>query len=195
MRYAGSSSWLMRIGSPQGLLIGLFVRDAAGLHPRTVIDVPRLVPAVELRADLAPLAVPEASAQWARWWERELARQGGRELRSFAPDAGFGDGREFGGLVRECLRDAVRWCTDRSREETDALTRGDPHPHEGDLVRLVEEEIGRKARPFELQVTELPVEGSVGWRVSSDHVVVSRALRADPAAYRDWLTPVVRELA
>jgi hypothetical protein len=31
--------------------------------------------------------------------------------------------------------------------------------------------------------------------LSEGQVLVSRALRADPAAYREWLTPVLRELA
>nr|WSX77948.1 hypothetical protein OH826_31350 [Streptomyces sp. NBC_00899] len=120
MRYAGSPSWLMRIHCPLGLLIGLYARDAAGLRPATAVDVPRLEPAVELRADLAPLAVPAASEQWARWWEGELARQEG---------------------------------------------------------------------------VELPVAGRFGRRLSEGLVLVSRALRADPEAYRDWLTPVLRDLA
>ncbi|GHI06182.1 hypothetical protein AQI88_28910 [Streptomyces cellostaticus] len=63
------------------------------------------------------------------------------------------------------------------------------------LVRAVETELGRKARPFELHVWELPVAGAVGWRVSEKHVAVSRALREDAAAYRRWLTPVIREPA
>ncbi|MDF2260210.1 hypothetical protein [Streptantibioticus ferralitis] len=75
------------------------------------------------------------------------------------------------------------------------MRRGDRRGREGDLVRAVEVEIGRRARSFELQVTELPVAGVVGWRVSAGHVVVGRALRGDAVAYRRWLTPVIRELA
>lgn len=41
----------------------------------------------------------------------------------------------------------------------------------------------------------LPVDGAAGRRVSSGHVVVSHALRADEPAYRRWLTPVIREVA
>jgi hypothetical protein len=185
----------MRIESPQGLLVGFFVRDAAGLHPRTEFAMPPLVPTVEIRASLAPLAVPEASEQWARWWERELARQEGPERGFFAPDARFGDGPELDALVRACSEDAARWCNARRAEEAEDMWRDEPSGPEGDVVRAVEQEIGRKARPFELIVTELPVVGAVGRRVSPRNVVVSRALRQDAAAYRRWLTPVVRELA
>ncbi|MFE9454944.1 hypothetical protein [Streptomyces sp. NPDC006739] len=97
--------------------------------------------------------------------------------------------------MRECFDDAVRWSSARGREDAEAMTRGDRRGLERNLVRAVETEMGRKARPFELQVTELPVVGAVGWRVSQKHVVVSRALREDAAAYHQWLTPVIRELA
>jgi len=176
-------------------LIGLFVRDAAGLRPAAAVDVPPLTPTVEVRASLAPLAVPEASAQWARWWNGELTRQEGPERGFFVPDARFGDGAELGALVSECFEEAVRWSSARKHEEAAARWSGEPRDDEGDIVRAVEAEIGRRARPFELCVTELPVAGAVGWRVSARHVVVSRALRGDALAYRRWLTPVIRELA
>lgn len=72
--------------------MGLYVRDAAGLRPATPVEVPRLEPAVELRAGLAPPAVPAASEQWARWWEAELTRLGETFQGAFRPDVRFGDG-------------------------------------------------------------------------------------------------------
>lgn len=195
MRYAGSPSWLMRIHCPESLLIGLYARDAAGLHPPTPVDVPRLEPAVEMRAGFAPLAVPAASEQWARWWETELAALGEAAYQGGFRPGGFGAGEELNALVRACLDDARRWSSERGHEEADAHRDGTyPHP-ETDLVREVEAEIGRKARPFVLQITELPVTGRFGRRISGEHVVVSRALREDAQAYREWLIPVVRELA
>lgn len=194
MRYAGSSSWQVRSGTSRELVIGLFVRDAAALRPRTDIEVPPLMPAVEVRASLAGLAVPEASVQWARWWNRELTGQDRADRGSLSPDVSFGVGEELGVLVRECFEDAVRWSSARGREDAEVMRRGDRF-RLGDLVRAVEAEMGRKARPFDLKVTELPLAGAVGWRVSKRHVMVSRALREDAAGYRQWLTPVIRELA
>ena len=52
----------------------------------------------------------------------------------------------------------------------------------------------RRLHPFHLQITQLPVAGVQGWRVSEDHVVVTRGLRRDVDAYREWLSPVVDEL-
>ncbi|WP_405584848.1 hypothetical protein [Streptomyces sp. NBC_01190] len=195
MRYAGSSSWQITIGAPWRLLVGLFVRDAAGLSPVTGIDVPSLVPAVEVRAGLAPWAVGEAAGQWARWWEGELGRREGLARGFSLSDGGFGAGPELDALMRECFDDAVRWGSARRREEVEAVTRRGSVNSEAELVRTVEAEIGRTVRPFELDVTELPVAGAYGRRVSSGHVVVSRALRADASAYQRWLLPVIRELA
>jgi hypothetical protein len=196
MRHAGQPGWLMRVeSSPQGLLLGLFVRDAAGMQPPTVIDLPRLDPVVELRAVLAPLAVTAASEQWAGWWEREMARQEGHDRGFFAPDARFGDGEELDALVEACRDDAARWASDIGREALDANLRAGPRGVEGDVVDQVEAGLGRKARPFDLLITELPLAGALGWRVSTHHVLVTRALRADRAGYSRWLSPVVRELA
>lgn len=196
MRYAGQPSWLMRVeSSPHGLLLGLFVRDAAGMRPPTVIDLPRLEPVVEVRAVLAPLAVAAASEQWAGWWEREMARQESPDRGFFAPDARFGDGDELDALVEACREDAARWASAVGREALDAHIRGEGGRIEGEVVDQVERDLGRKAGPFELQVTELPLAGALGWRVSTHHVLVTRALRDDRAAYADWLAPVVRELA
>ena len=184
---------MVRISAPQHLLIGLFVRDAAGLHPRADVDVPPAEPAVELRASLAVMATAEVSVQWARWWSQELARQGTADRGFFLPDARFGDGRELEELFRVCRYDAVRWAGVRKHDEAAAL--GRDRGREGDLVRAIETQLGRKAHPFELEVTELPVAGAAGWRVSAQHVAVSRAFRDDIAAYHRWLTPVIRELA
>ncbi|GHI06183.1 hypothetical protein Scel_45040 [Streptomyces cellostaticus] len=105
----------------------MFVRDAAGLRPRAGIDVPPLVPAVGTRASLAPRAVPEASVQWARRWDRELTRHEEPDRGFLAPESGFEGGEELGVLVRECFDDAVRWSSARGREYAEA---GRPGRHD-----------------------------------------------------------------
>jgi hypothetical protein len=217
VRHTGQPSWRLSVSSPFGLYIGLYVREAAGLRPPAAVDLPALDPPVELRADLVALAVPAAAQQWAAWWDRELARQEGPERGFFSPDARFGDGAELDALVRACMPDAARWASaardDRRPEpappgERDAAGRpragayrtddwSPPVPvgTESALVRTVEAELGRKARAFDLTITQLPLAAPVGWRPSPHHLLVSRALRADPAAYRAWLTPILREVA
>ena len=181
----------MWIDTPEHLVLALFVRDATGLRPWTGLDVPPLAPAVAARGRLAPAARSEATAQWATWWQRELARQGRGERGYAMPDAELGDGEELAELFLTHRLEGLGWTAARKGEHAAALHRGT----EGDLVRAVEAELGRKARPFLLRVTELPVAGPFGLRVSTSHLVVSRTLRDDPAAYEEWLTPVLRELA
>ena len=65
---------------------------------------------------------------------------------------------------------------------------------ETDLVRDFERRLRRRASGFDLRVDELPVVGVAGWRIGHDHVLITRGLLADPAAYREWLAPVVAGL-
>ena len=182
---------MVSIDTPEHLVWRVFVRDVADLRPWTGVDVPPLVPCVPTRECLPPAARSEATAQWGSWWQRELARHGRGERGYAQPEAALGDGQELEDLFLTYRLDALRWASARKCEDTAPLRRG----REGDVVRTVEGEIGRKARPFLLTVTELPVAGPFGLRASPRHVVVSRTLRDAPAAYERWLTPVIRELA
>jgi hypothetical protein len=57
------------------------------------------------------------------------------------------------------------------------------------LVAEVERDLGRQAAAFNLQIDVLPVEGVWGSRARVDHVLVSRELHGDHAAFRAFLTP------
>ncbi len=101
-------------------------------------------------------------------------------------------------LAREVYPEASAWAGQRKRE-TATMMHG---PEEGAVrtERRLIQEVTRRHRwrrlhPFHLQITQLPVAGVQGWRVSEDHVVVTRSLRRDVDTYREWLSPVVDELA
>jgi hypothetical protein len=66
---------------------------------------------------------------------------------------------------------------------------------ESEIVRTVERGLGHTARPFEFDVRVLPVATVQAWRLSASRALVSRALFSDRAAYREWLRPIVEELA
>ena len=66
---------------------------------------------------------------------------------------------------------------------------------ESEVVRDAERRLGRRARPFRLQVSVLPVAGSGSWRVAEDHVLVTRSRYFDTRAWRGDLERVVAELA
>jgi len=63
------------------------------------------------------------------------------------------------------------------------------------VVQTVERGLGRKARPFELDIRVLPVEAVQAWRLSPKRALVSRALFRNRAAYREWLRPIIEGLA
>jgi hypothetical protein len=62
------------------------------------------------------------------------------------------------------------------------------------LVADLEREAGRKAQPFQLQVTEIPVAGRELWQLDPHHVLVTAELVRDSDEYRRLMTPVVRAL-
>jgi hypothetical protein len=66
---------------------------------------------------------------------------------------------------------------------------------ESEIVRSVERGLGRTARRFELDIRVLPVAAVQAWRLSPKRALVTRALFMDPAAYREWLRPIIEELA
>ena len=69
MRQAGPASWRIGFDEPQPLVIGLFVRDAAGLKSRHTW-LPHCAPAIP-RANGEGSA--EAAHQWDLWWDRSLS--------------------------------------------------------------------------------------------------------------------------
>ena len=68
VRETGRTSWSIRIGELQPLVIGLFVRDVSGLTSRRVW-LPHSVPATP-RANGE--GSQEAARQWDLWWDRAL---------------------------------------------------------------------------------------------------------------------------
>jgi hypothetical protein len=63
------------------------------------------------------------------------------------------------------------------------------------LVRDRERQLRRRARPFRLVITELPLAGRAGWRLGPEAVVVTRDLVRDPAAFLAFIRPAVEEVA
>jgi hypothetical protein len=181
--------------------------------------LPPLEPAVIADKVQGPVQ-SQASAQWARWW-RELLDGGGfwpnhrnpSDLSGFiddpeiqrlfywpsrhvAPDfAGLSDMPDLQVLIRTHHDAAVAWSGAR-RDEFVALSSARQRVSlEWDIVQSVERGLGRTARPFELDIRVLPVDTVQGWRLSASRALVSRALFTDRSAYREWLRPIIEELA
>jgi hypothetical protein len=219
MQFAGTTSWRMATDEPQSLLMSLYVRDASGLSPQVDPDIPSLEPGVPFREKPSPVD-RVASAQWGDWWQ-ELLDGGGSwpdhksppdmsrlrddpELqrifywpsRHLAPDfVGLSGTPELQALVRRHYEAARVWSEARKHEFVALTVARQRVSLEWEVVHTIERGLGRKARPFELDIRVLPVEAVQAWRLSPKRALVSRALFRDRAAYREWLRPIIEELA
>jgi hypothetical protein len=219
MQLAGTTSWRMATDEPQSLLMALYVRDASGLRPQVDPDIPSLEPGVPFREK--PSAVDRvASAQWGDWWQQLLDGGGFWPDHKSPPDmsrlrddpelqrifywpsryrppdfVGLSGTPELQALVRRHHEAARVWSDARKHEFVALSTARQRVSLESEIVRTVERGLGRKARPFELDIRVLPVEAVQAWRLSPNRALVSRALFRDRAAYREWLRPIIEELA
>jgi hypothetical protein len=219
MQLAGTTSWRMATDEPQSLLIALYVRDTSGLRPQVDPDIPLVEPAVpfgEKRAQVDSLA----SAQWADWWQLlldgggfwpdhksppdmsrlrhdpELQRIFYWPSRHLPPDfVGLSGTPELQAPVRRHYEAARVWSEARKHEFVALTAARQRVSLEWEVVQTIERGLGRKARPFELDIRVLPVEAVQAWRLSPKRALVSRALFRDRAAYGKWLRPIIEELA
>ncbi|GAA1621782.1 hypothetical protein GCM10009790_00830 [Georgenia ruanii] len=72
---------------------------------------------------------------------------------------------------------------------------GSPGPAVGDLVRDIEQSLGRKAAPFDYAIESIPTQGKRYWDLSPTTLLVSEALLAAAADLRDVLRPRLSALA
>ena len=155
MREAGQTSWRIGIDEPQPLVIGLFVRDVAGLKSRHVW-LPHAVPTTP-RANGE--GSEDAARQWDLWWDRALQfdwTMDGQSQEQLAalwwtpPD--FDSLRSTPALqavVARHFSDAVAWSRDRKLEHVELMI-GAPDPrhfHRGRSGRGLVESTGGISPP------------------------------------------------
>lgn len=81
MRIAGRPSWQVTFGDSSAVTIALYVRDVAGLQPRTPPVLPLLEPAVPPagpRPDPS-LDLARATREWEQWWATRDVERTARE--------------------------------------------------------------------------------------------------------------------
>jgi hypothetical protein len=218
MQLAGTTSWKVGTEEEQILLMALYVRDASGLRPRVHPDIPALEPTVPI--DELPYPVDSlASAQWAEWWQHLLdggfwpEHKNASDLSRLTQDpelqrlfywpsrylasnyAGLSSTPELQALVRRQHEAARVWSEARKHEFVALSSARQRVLLESEIVRSVQRGLGRIARPFELDIRVLPVASVQAWRLSSGRALVTRALYSDRTAYREWLRPIIEELA
>jgi hypothetical protein len=101
---------------------------------------------------------------------------------------------------------ARQWATDRQQEHIELMIGSpDPRPfHRGRrggrglvetrLVAGLERDFGRRAQPFQLRITVIPVAGKELWQLDSHHVLLTDELLRDSVGYRGRITPVLQAL-
>lgn len=199
-RTAGRPSWQTITDTPATLVMALYLRDAAGLEVRAEVMAPPLDPPVDRDSALAPYATEAAAAAWGPWWDGLLKRHPEfRGVPPLVPDPIPALPADLRELIARGLPAAQAWFNARKREDLEVLRRHGRPPglfnpvHE--LVKQVEEELGRAAAAFDLLISILPVQGRWGRRVDRTHVALSRGLIEYVEGAAAFLEPVVRELA
>ena len=219
MQLVGTVTWRIGTDEPQSLLLALYVRDFSGLRPQVYPEVPPVEPAVLFGGRRSPVD-GLAAAQWANWW-RQLLDGGGfwpeslnpSDLSSIAHDPelqrlfywpsrhappdfiGLSRAPELQALVRTQYEGARSWSETRRSEFVALSSARQRLSLESEVVLTVERGLGRKARPFELDIRVLPVTTVQAWRLAPGRALITRSLFRDRAAYRGWLRPVIEELA
>jgi hypothetical protein len=197
---ADQASWLISTDQPQPLVIGLFIRDVAGVPSRNSW-VPPASPAVARAGGQAPDA---AGQQWDDWWNQAVMEEDQAGGADWPPDLSswwtppdfesLHAAPELQEIVAAHFFDAVRWSNDRHQEHGATMQSSVGALFGTKLVRTMERALARTARPFHLRITEIPVLGQQLWQLRPDHVLVSSALLRDTAQYREQLIPVVEAL-
>lgn len=211
VREKGRTSWRIGFDEPQPLAIGLFVRDVAGLTSRHVW-LPPAAPAVPRADGEGP---EDAARQWDLWWDRALSvdeNVDGQNLEQLGaswwipPDfESLQSAPALREVVARHFSDAVAWSKDREREHVELMIgTPDPRPfHRGRsgrglvetrLVADLERSLGRRAQPFQLRITVIPVAGKEVWQLDPHHVLVTAELLGDSEEYRRLITPLVQAL-
>jgi hypothetical protein len=157
-----------------------------------------------------------AAHEWDLWWDRSISDIWNGPDQSQDPLAGMRwltPGLEslqsapaLQELVARHFDNARHWATDRKQEHIELMIgTPDPRPlhrgrrggrglYEARLVSGLEQDLGRRAQPFQLWITVIPVAGKELWQLDLHHVLLTDELLRDSAEYRARITPVVQAL-
>lgn len=205
MRFENSTSWQVSVGAEgHTTTFALWVRDVEA------VDVPPspLVPGPLDVDDLPPPAGephdPRLGAEWLAWWKSLVLTHTTSPVPPDDDAEPAYDTPDPLGLARlPALRPVVarrwpefqEWQVARRRTHgtfTDRRPPGDPRI--GEVVREVEAELGRRAAPFHLTFTLLPVRDDRILTVEPGRFLVPERVLLG-AGWSDWLRAEVRKVA
>ena len=208
----GRTSWQIGIDQPENLAIGLFVRDVAGLKTRHSW-LPHCAPGIARDNGEGSAA---AADQWDLWWDRSISTNWNRPdqsqdqlagMRWIPPDfESLQSAPALQEIVAKHFDNARQWATDRQQDHIELMIgTPDPRPfHRGRrggrgleetrLVAGLERDLGRRAQPFQLRITVIPVAGRELWQLDPHHVLLTDELLRDSVEYRGRITPFLQAL-
>jgi hypothetical protein len=198
MRLAGQASWRVSRGTALPVDVALYVRDALALSADTRPFVPSLDPAVPV---FVPPGLDRAGAEreWPGWWEDILEW--------CRTDVRFEDPRERLRTVpvadtspillkRPALRAAVAALMEPASryQAATGMPRVPPSTVVNEVVWDLERELGRRAKPFDLVITEVRVREPMWEPLTPEHVLASQRF-VESEAVRPALREVLLPLA
>ncbi|OZM73186.1 hypothetical protein CFN78_09930 [Amycolatopsis antarctica] len=189
VRTEGSDqAWELCWTDDESVQLALYLRDVLALS----VDTDPFLPAVDPGV---PVEVPphidraEVQRQWPMWWEAVLSFSANRRKGGPAMPEALAEDSAISVAVQH-FRDSFA-----RRPRGDSPSRRPSHTSNvGAMVRELEEERGRKVRPFQATVTVVSVDGEVWHRLSRTHVLASRRFAADQAACERALRELVTDL-
>ena len=175
----------------------LVVRDMLGADEFDGLGLPRTgasVPLVEAMPRRLALSLAD---QWQQWWNRGVADEPGQVAADLR--AGDGPSMPLGGELRAVVM--PRWpdvCAAAAAMNERARLAMPARPADLAITEAMAEisrQLDRPANPFQLSIEVLPLADPGLWRVAPTRLLVSTALRLQPARFRSALAPILRELA
>lgn len=201
MRHEGGSSWTISVDRwSQRCDIALWIRELAGIKTPADGLIPGPMHLDMARERAAQRTSAELVAEWAAWWHALVTIRSARPTRFVRPEAGPYDPPAFVGverwpilyqLVLEHWQEAVRRSADRLHAGIEADTYRSAS--DSKIIADIEIGLGRTVRPFQLELTLLPVQDDGVRRVSANHCLVPEALYDGarwPSALRTLVAPL-----
>jgi hypothetical protein len=191
METAGEESWRVRIVDEEPVELALYLRDSLALSDDVVPFVPSLAPSV-------PVTVPAGvdrnavAGEWPGWWTdvlqwcRDQEKRGPEERHRSWPVTDIAPAL----AERPALRDALAVFKEPAEHYRSATRRGRARPTLllNEVVTELEQELGRKAKPFHLVIMEVSLSEPMWAPLTPTLVLASTGFTDSEAA-----KPVLRE--
>lgn len=203
MRFANNDGWQIHLSADGYLtLFALWLRDVERIDVPASPLVPGPLDVDELPDRSGEPHDPALGPQWLAWWESLVDRRPRPPMSP--PDESVEpavDTPDPLGLARlPAARAQVTTWWPRFQQWRAARTghritgRGGPRHDDGAVVRAVEAALGRRARPFRLDLTLLPVRDDRILRAEPNHYLVPERVYAGPD-WSGWLRSTVERIA